>query len=68
MAHSFSCRLYHRYVSIKTYCIISFAMAKKVTDLGETMSEWQQFTKIKVGLPPSYDPLLHVWDNVPIAE
>ena len=43
-------------------------LAKQLTDLGQPISDQQLISKIKCGLPSTYDPLLLAWDSVPVAE
>ena len=40
-------------------------LANKLLQLGETLSEAQQVTKIICSLPPSYQSIVSAWDNVP---
>lgn len=54
--------------SIAVYVRNLQKLAKQLTDLGQTITDRQLISKIKCGLPPSYDSLLLAWDSVSLTE
>jgi hypothetical protein len=63
----YSCRLGEN-DSIAVFISIVQKLARELTDLGQTITERQVISKIRCGLPPSYESLMLAWDSVPIAE
>lgn len=54
--------------SIAVYVSNLQKLAKQLTDLGETITDRQLISKIKCGLPPSYDSLLLAWESVSLND
>lgn len=54
--------------SVISYISTLQNLARQLTELGEVISERQVISKIRSGLPPSYDSFLFAWDSVPLAE
>ena len=53
--------------SIATFISTLQRLAKQLTELKQPITEQQLISKIKCGLPSSFDPLL-AWESVPLAE
>ena len=54
--------------SIATFISTLQRLAKQLTELKQPITEQQLISKIKCGLPSSFDPLLLAWESVPLAE
>ena len=54
--------------SIATFISTLQRLAKQLIDLKQPVTEQQLISKIKCGLPSSFDPLLLAWESVPLAE